>query len=189
MIFLLQEDDQPQLSELEVAWLSLDFDKMQEFADELKEKPENELFKVLNDINTGKRERNVSLVENYSKFFIDNNLSNFADCIHSTYMANMLLHGLSNQAHYNYMIHSIPYGKRFSKASKLTVDIKEEFLVKLIMKFYDINKYDALMYLKIMNEKNTLQTFLQDARGMVTDDFLKSITKNVKEQKELKKLL
>lgn len=182
-------DEEEQLSEVELAWKTQDWDKVQELADELKEKPENELFSVLNDINNGKRERDVAYVDAYSKYFIDNNLSNFADCIYPTYMSNLLLANMSNQAHYNYMLHAVPKGKRFNKNSKLTVDVKEEFILKLLMKFYRINKDDAVMYKRILETKDKLSAFLTDAKGMVTDEFLKSVTKNVKEQKELKKLL
>lgn len=188
MICLFGEDEQ-QYSEHDVAWFGKDWEAVQKLADSYKEKPENEFFMLLNNINTGKKELPVGNIDSYSKFAVDNMLSKHVDCIHHVYMANMLLHGMSDQAHHNYLMNAIPHGKRFAKAVKLDESFKDKFVLQLLQKFYKVNPSKAVEYRDLLQHKGKLDAVLQQAKGFVTDEFLKSITKNVKEQKELKRLL
>ncbi|BBC78095.1 clamp loader of DNA polymerase [Escherichia phage EcS1] len=181
-------DDDVELNEHEVAWKSRDQVKIQELADSFKEKAENELFAIMNDITFGKAQRNLATSESYSKFFIDNSLSQHVDCMISVYRMNLLGSGLSDQAHYNYYLNSIPKAKRFSKWAKAQTDnINIVFVIKLLMKYHTINADDARMYLDTYKAKEHLPEMLKKMKGLVTDDFLKTVTKNVKEQKQFKK--
>lgn len=181
-------DDDVQLNEHEIAWKSRDQAKIQELADSFKEKPENELFAILNDITFGKNERNLSTSENYNKFWIDNSLSQHVDCIIPVYRMNLLGAGLSDQAHFNYMLHSISKGKRFSKWAKAHEDdINVVLLLKLIAQYHQVNNDVARRYLETYKLKGHLPAMLKKMKGLVTDEFLATVTKNVKEQKQFKK--
>lgn len=182
----LFEDDE-QLSEFDIAWYSKDWEAIQKLADSFKEKAENELFDIMNNITSGKQPRDLSQSENYSKFWIDNALSQHVDCMMAVNMMNMIGNGLSDQAHHNYYLTAISQGKRYGKWAKLTEDASELLILKVLMKYYDINSDDAVMYREILTGKNNLRAVLKKAKSLVTDDMLKSVTKNPKEQKEFKK--
>ncbi len=178
--------EQP-LSEHEVAWFGSDFDSIQKLADSYKQSQESELFAILGDITQNKKPRNLSQSENYSKYMIDNALSQHVDCMMQVNQMNLLGAGLSDQHHYNYYLETISQGKRYGKWAKLTLDTSEVFINKVIMAYYNINENDALMYRQILGKNNQLNDILKKAKGLVTDEFLKSITKNVKEIKQFKK--
>ena len=181
-------DDDVVLNEHEIAWKSRDEDKIRELADSFKEKAENELFAILNDLTFGKNERNLSVSENYSKFFLDNAMSQHPDCIIQAATMNLIGGGLSDQAHYNYYLHSVSKGKRFSKFAKAgSDDVNVVLLVKLIAEFHKVNETIASGYLKMYKLKGHLPAMLKKMKGLVTDEFLKTVTKNVKEQKDFKK--
>lgn len=181
-------DDDVQLNEHEIAWKSRDEKKIQELADSFKEKAESELFAIMNDITFGKNERNLATSESYSKFFIDNSLSQHVDCMIPVYRMNLLAGGLSDQAHFNYYLHSIPKGKRFGKWAKgQDVDANVVFIIRLLMAYHQINNDDAYRYFETYKMKGHLPAMLKKMKGLVTDDFLKTVTKNVKEQKQFKK--
>lgn len=180
-------DDDEKLSEFDLAWYSKDWDAVQKLADSFKEKAENELFDIMNDITSSKNHRDLSQSDNYSKFWIDNALSQHVDCMMSVNVMNMIGAGLSDQAHFNYYLHSISQGKRYGKWAKLTEDASELLVLKVLMQYYKINSDDAVMYKTILERKNKLRDVLKKAKALVTDDFLKGVTKNAKEQKEFKK--
>lgn len=182
----LFEDDE-QLSEFDIAWYSKDYEAIQKLADSFKEKAENELFDIMNNITSGKQARDLSQSENYSKFWIDNALSQHVDCMMAVNVMNMIGAGLSDQAHHNYYLHSISQGKRYGKWAKVTVDSSELLVLKVLMAYYQINSDDAVMYRTILEKKGKLREVLKKAKALVTDDMIKVVTKNPKEQKEFKK--
>ncbi len=61
-------------------------------------------------------------------------------------------------------------------------------IIKLLAKRYQVNTNDAINYKSILTKNGKLPLVLKELKGLVTDDFLKEVTKNVKEQKQLKKL-
>lgn len=181
-------DDDVELNEHELAWKSRDMAKIQELADSFKEKPENELFAIMNDITFNKGTRDIDKSDNYNKFWLDNSLSQHVDCIIAVNRMNLLGAGLDDQAHYNYYLNAVSKGKRFGKWAKASEDTVDNKLINsLLMKFYNINSHDAVMYREMMMAKNKLGEFLKRVKGIVTDEFLKTVTKNVKEQKQFKK--
>ena len=179
-------DDEPEYNEHQIAWLTKDWSAVQKCADQFKESPESEFFGLIGAINDTKQQINVSQMD-YSKFMIENALSQHADCMPAVYVMNLVGQGLSDQAHFNYMKHAVPKGKRYGKWAKLTEDSNKMLVLKVIQAFYQINVYDADMYHKTMFAKGNLLSFLKQAKALVTDEMVKSITKNVKEQKQLKK--
>lgn len=182
------DDGCDEYNEHEQAWLAKDWDHVQALADQYKEKEEADIFKTIKNINQSKHEQYVD--QDYSKYMIDNLLSQHIDCIHTVYMSNLLMSGLSDQSHLNYLIQAIPAGKRYAgKSAQLSTDIKQVFILKLLMKRYQINYDSALMYKQVLEKKNCLEQVLKQCKGLVTDELIKSVTKVVKEQNELKKLL
>lgn len=187
MALSLFEDDVQQ-NEHEIAWKSRDFDEVQKLADSFKEKAENELFDILNDITSTKRPRNLAQSENYNKFWIDNALSQHVDCLIAANTMNLIGEGLPDQHHFNYYLHSISQGKRYGKWAKAhDMEAPQALIIKLLMKYHSINIEDAFMYLDTYKAKGHLPSVLKKMKGLVTDEFLKTVTKNVKEQKEFKK--
>lgn len=181
-------DDDVQLNEHEVAWKQRDFDSVQKLADSFKEKAENELFAILDDITASKRQRNLAQSENYNKFWIDNALSQHVDCIIAVNRMNLIGAGLTDQQHFNYYLHALPQGKRYGKwAKEEQGDVNTQLVVKLLMKYHTINAADAFNYFEQYKAKGHLKEVLKRVKGLVTDDFLKTVTKNVKEQKQFKK--
>lgn len=179
-------DDDIQFNEHQIAWYGKDWTAVQGAADTFKEKPENEFFEILGAINE-KKSCSIAQKE-YSKFMVENALSQFPECLPSVYAMNLIGAGLSDQAHFNYMVASVPRGKRYGKWAKLVEDTSEVFIIKLLSKLYTINSNDALMYKKILEKNGKLSLVLKEAKGLVTDEFVKEVTKNVKEQKQFKKL-
>lgn len=182
-------DEEEKHSGHDIAWLSRDWEMVQKLADSFKETPENEFFAILNNINVDKKDMYVENIESYSKFAIDNTLSKSIECLQAVYFANLFLHQMDDQSHFNYLLNAIPQGRRYAKSSKIENPIKDVFIIKLLMKYYNVNEYRAKEYRELLEHKNVLNDVLKLTKGFVTDDFVKSITKNVKEQKELKKLL
>ena len=178
--------DEDPISEHDVAWMSKDWDAVQKLADSYKEKTENELFSILNDITVTKKERNLSQCSNYSKTWIDLALSQHVDCLISVNAMNLVGGGLSDQDHYNYYLNSISEGKRYGKWAKITLDASETLINKVLMLYYSINSDDAEMYREILTAKNKLKDVLHKAKSLVSDELIKTITKNVKEQKNIK---
>lgn len=171
----------------QVAWMNKDWDAVKALCEEYKEKPENELFQALNAINSSKEHIDVSMM-NYSKFMVDTMLSNHEDCLDSVFISNVALSGLPDQAHFNYLSMTIPNGRRFSKSTKIAEPLKDKYILKLLMEFYKVNSSTAYMYRTLLERKGNLESFLQRAKALATDEFLKTITKNPKEIKELKLL-
>lgn len=182
-------DDDVQLNEHEVAWKQRDFDSIQKLADSFKEKADNELFALLNDMTATKQQRNLAQSENYSKFWFDNAMSQHVDCIVQANTMNLIGAGLTDQQHFNYYLHAVPKGKRYGKWAKPygDADTNTVLIIKLLMKFHTINSVDAYNYLEMYKLKGNLPAVLTKLKGLVTDEFLKTVTKNVKEQKEIKK--
>lgn len=180
-------DDEPEVNEHRIAWLSQDWDSIKKLVNEFKPEPSNGLFKALNNINSGK-DFSIEMPEDYSQFVINSMLCNHLDCLEHVYYANMFLSKLPDKVHYNYMLNLIPKGKRFSKSTKLDDPLHRKFYIELIRKFYKVNHNKAYSYYDLMMTKDTLESFMVRARPMVTEEFIKTITKNPKEIKEMKKL-
>lgn len=187
MLCLFDEDEK--LSDHDIAWMSKDWEAVQKLADSYKEKPENEFFAILNNINVDKKDMFVGNMDSYSKFAIDNTLSKSIECIQAVYFTNLFMHGLDDQHHHNYLVAAIPQGRRYAKTTKIDDPIKDIFIIKLLAKYYVVNEFRAREHMELLRHKGKLDDVLKLTKCFVTDEFIKSITKNVKEQKELKKLL
>lgn len=179
-------DDDVQLNEHQVAWYSRDEAEIKRLSDTFKETAENEFFAIIGAIN---EKKDISIgTRDYSKFMVENALSQFPECMPSVYAMNLIGSKLSDEAHFNYLKASVPRGRRFGKWAKLTESVQETLVLRVLMNHYKVNINDAQNYQRILSNKNKLSETLKRLRGTVTDELVKSITKNVKEQKQLKKL-
>lgn len=179
-------DDDVELNEHQIAWYSKDWSLVQEAADQFKEKAENEFFEIIGAINN---KTNCSIAQkDYSKFMVENALSQFPECMPAVYAMNLVGSGLSDEAHFNYLMAAVPRGKRFGKWAKLVEDTSEILVIKLLAKRYQVNTNDAMNYKTTLENNGKLSVVLKELKGYVTDEFLKEVTKNVKEQKQFKKL-
>lgn len=179
-------EDDVQLNEHELAWFAKDWDAVQKAADLFKQKEESEFFEILGAI---QEKKSCSIAQkSYSKFMVENVLSQHADCIPAVYAMNLVGSGLSDEAHFNYMMAAVPRGRRYGKWAKLTESNQDALVLHVLMSHYKVNIYDAQMYQRTLELKGNLKGTLKKLKGLVTDDLVKSITKNVKEQKQLKKL-
>ncbi|AHJ86897.1 clamp loader subunit [Salmonella phage STP4-a] len=178
-------DDDVQFNEHQVAWYSKDWNKVQEMADTFKQKAENEFFEIIGAINE-KKQCSIAQKE-YNKFMVENALSQHPECMTAVYTMNLIGSELSDEAHFNYMVAAVPQGRRFGKWAKLIEDTQEILILRVLMKYYTINLNDAQVYRETLERKGKLGIVLKEAKGLVTDEFLKDVTKNVKEQKQFKK--
>lgn len=188
MLPFFDAEDEVQFSEHELAWMHKDWDAVKALSEEYKQKPENLLFAVLNGINSSKADLSADELEGYSKFMVDSMLSRHADCLPAVMTSNMFLSGLDDIHHYNYLKLAVPQGRRFAKTGKLDESLKDRYIIALLCEFYKVNPQVAFTYRKTLENKGNLEHFLKRAKAMATDSFLKTITKNPKEIKELKSL-
>ena len=182
----LFEDDEP-VNDIEQSWLHGDWERIKEVSQADRVKPENELFAILDAI-TMKRDCDIERMT-YSKWAIEAMLSRHLDCIQVVSNANMFLRDVPDSVHFEYLRTLIPQGRKFSKNSKLPSDIKDIFIFFLLAKFYNCSAEKVVLYKHLLENKGNLSSVLSKCKIYVTDDLLKSVTKNPKEQKELKALL
>lgn len=180
-------DEEPEIDEIEIAWINGDWDKVKEFSQADREKPENELFVILDAI-TLKRDCDIERMT-YSKWAIEAMLSRHIDCIQIVSNANMFLKDVPDRVHFEYLRTLIPRGRKFSKNAKLPTDVKEQFILKLLAKYYNCSLEKVVLYKYLLENKGNLESVLSKCKIYATDELMKTITKNVKEQKELKAIL
>ena len=182
-------EDEPKLNDHQIAWMSQDWERVKTLSEEFKDPATNDLFGILGCITFEKNNLDVDSSDCYSKYWIDNALSQHPDCLtHVNYM-NLFGGKLSDQMHFDYYLNAIPKGKRFGKWASYKDDVKDSLILNVIMKVSTVSIDTARLYVNIMKEKNTLNEWLKIHKGILTDDFYKNITKNQKELKMLKKIV
>lgn len=177
------------LDEHSVAWLSKDWTKVQKLSDSFKETTERVLFKTLDNLTVSKKPAVVDVDGDYSKYMIDNALSNYVDCLTFVNEMNLFGAGLTDQMHHDYYLHAIPKEKRYAKWASYKEDIKDLLVIRIIMKRSNVDNDTAKMYMSIMEGKGTLIEFLKKSKFLLTDEFYKTITKNNKDKKILMEIV
>ncbi|QDH49142.1 DNA polymerase accessory protein [Pantoea phage Phynn] len=139
--------DEPELNEHEAAWRSRDWDAIESLCKSYtKEKESNFLFDVLGQLQNGKQRMIVSNNDAYSKFYIDNAMSQHIDTMMPAYVMNLVGHGLPDQAHFDYYLDSVRASKRYGAWAKLTEDHEEKVILSVLRKVYGINTRVAMEY-------------------------------------------
>ena len=177
------------LNEHEIAWRSGDWDKVKQLAKQFAEKPDNPLFKLLDEITVNKNRINADENRHYDKYFVNTALSQHADCLYPVYVMNLVGHGLSDQMHFDYLQGSIRKGKRYGKWAKMTEQNDIKLIQTVLSKLYCINVDDAIDYYEIAVEKGYLDKLLKRAKPIATDELIEGVTKNKQERSRLKKLI
>lgn len=183
------DEDEVQLNEHEIAWYSKDWDKVQQLADTFKEDKENVLFSIMDSITVNKKDITQEQLEEYSKHWIDNALSQHIDCIIPVYRMNLIGSELSEQSHFRYYMHAVSRGKRYGKWAKFTEDPVDHIILCLLSTYYKINMKDAEMYKDIMQRKNILDKELSKLKVIATDEFVRLNVKNKTEQTKVIKTI
>jgi hypothetical protein len=148
--FLLGEDDSPKLNEHQIAWLSKDWDKTKKLADSFKEKSANEFFYILNQINTQKKRINPEHMESYNQYAINSALSGHIDCSYHAYAMNLLGDAVSDQMHFDYLLHAVRSSKRYGGATSIVDPIEsmvDEVFARAVGKYYQVNLQRAKEYI------------------------------------------
>lgn len=118
------------------------------------------LGEALNSINFTKKNLvrnedgsiNNSEAKSFPSYIVLKSLSYHVDCVpYVAYLAERMTkaHNMSNEMQYEFLLHSIPKGKRFAKWAKP----KNEKALELLMEYYNINHSTAKGYLRLMSEE------------------------------------
>lgn len=182
-------EEERQLNEHEIAWRERNWEKVAELADQFSEKPDNALFKIMDNITFNKNRINADLEPAYNQRWINTALSQHADCLYGAYVMNLIGEGLPYQMHYDYLMHSVTKGKRYGKWAKLTEELDLKIVLMAISKAYTVNIDDAKFYYELANEKGYMNKLLRKVKCFVTDDLIASVTKNQTERKRLRKII
>lgn len=138
------------LNDHEVAWKSKNWDSVKKLADSFKQDPNNEFTDIMNRINSNKVRLNTELCESYNQYSINHVLSNHIDCSYHVYAMNLLGECISNQMHFDYLMHSLRAAKRYGGvkgASDSIEDIVGKVFVKCVARFYQVNTIRAGEYI------------------------------------------
>lgn len=182
-------EEPTQLNEHEIAWRDRNWDKVSELADSFAEKPDNALFKIMDNITLDKNKMNVDVDPVYNQRWINTALSQHPDCLYSAYVMNIIGHELPDQMHYDYLLHSVTKGKRYGKWARLTEELDQKLVFMAISKAYLVNNDDAKFYFELANEKGYMDKLLKRVKPYATDEMIAGITKNQTERKRLRKII
>ena len=128
------------------------------------------LSEALNSINFTKKNLirnddgsiNEEEAKSFPSYIVLRSLSYHTDCVpYVAYLNQMMTkeHGMSNAMQYEFLLHTIPKGKRFAKWSKP----KNEKALELIMEYNTVSYNVAKDYLRLLNEEQINELLL--ARG------------------------
>lgn len=138
------------LNEHEIAWRGHDWDAVKKLADSFKVKEANEFFYILDQINQRKSRIEADCFESYSQFAINNMLSRHIDCAYHVYNMNLLGECISDQMHYDYLMHSVRPGKRFGGAGDIVDplhDMEKSVFIRAVAKYFECNEDRAKEYI------------------------------------------
>lgn len=121
------------INEHEVAWKGRDWGAVKKLADSFKTESANEFYDILNRINTNKSRVSVDTYENYNQYNVNSSLSRHIDCVTHAYHMNLLGDELSDQMHFDYLLHSVRPANRYGGVKDIADPI-EEMCHKVFMK-------------------------------------------------------
>ena len=146
------------LNEHEVAWKSKNWDSVKKLADSFKEDPDNEFRDIMNRINSNKTRLNTNVCDSYSSYAINSVLSAHIDCAYHVYNMNLLGDAISDQMHFDYLMHSVRPAKRYGGASAISDGIEamvQHTFVRCVGLFYCVGKERALEYVSMFTDEQT----------------------------------
>lgn len=151
-------------SDLRRAIRNNDEDYLETYLKQYDKEKDNDLFLVLNKI-TVERDLNfdVSKVK-YNKYIIDDMLSRNANCLGSVFITNIIGDGLTNQQHYDYLVRTIPVGRKsYKDNTKRYLDANAyEMMVKILLcMVYMCRMEVAKDYYDVLVSRNKVDEFVQ----------------------------
>lgn len=169
------------LNEHEMAWRSKDWDSVKKLADNFKEKPTNEFFYILNQINNDKRRINPDDIESYNQYAINSMLSKHLDCIQHVFNMNLIGDSISDQMHFDYLLHGVRPSKRYGGAGEIAdpvEDMAEKVFYKCVAKVYEVSIERGKDYVDLLTYKEEtakIRYLKKTAGAMVTDAMIKEV--------------
>ncbi|MGL5579401.1 MAG: DNA polymerase clamp loader subunit A [Cetobacterium sp.] len=164
------------LNEHQIAWRGQQWDSVKKLADSFKQDDANEFFFILNQLNQTKQRLNVDLLDNYSPFNVNSNLSRHIDCIFHVYEMNLLGDSISEQMHYDYLLHAVRSGKRFKGAEDIKDPIEEmveKVFVACVAKLFEVNTIRATEYIEHHFDETKIAILKKRVWPMVTEQLIK----------------
>lgn len=187
---------EPKESDLGRALRTKDEEYIKNYLKQFDTKKDNELFFILDKI-TVSRDLNFDVSSvNYNKYIIIEMLSRSLDCLGSVVTLNLIGDGLSNQQHYDYLVRTIPVGrKKYQDGSRkyLRVDAHEVLSLLIIMHVYGCNENTAKDYLEVLTVKGVMNDMIFQYRSYLeTEDAINKMKKMIRhadQQKEFNLLV
>lgn len=139
------------LNEHEIAWKSKDWVAVRKLVDQYKIKGSNEFYHILNQINSQKKRLNTDYLDSYNQFTINQALSGHIDCLTHTFYMNLLSGHISDQMHFDYLLHSIRPSKRYGGASTIVDPIDtmvDTVFQKAVARYFKVSDQRAREYLE-----------------------------------------
>lgn len=126
-------EEEVAINEHEMAWKGRDWDSVKKLADSFKTESANEFYDILNRINTNKSRVSTDTYEEYNPYKVNASLSRHIDCVTHAYEMNLLGDAISDQMHFDYLLHSVRPARRYSGAGDIADPI-DEMCHKVFMK-------------------------------------------------------
>lgn len=169
----------------ELAWMSKDWDKVDELVKEYSGIEKTNLFDIIEQITFSKKPITPEQLSVYDKWFVNNALSQNVDCLYYVDQMNLFGEKLSNEQHYNYYLLNIRKQKRYTKWAKVSYDLETEIYKQLLAKRFSINLRDAEVYYSILLKSDRLKNI--ELKHLADQEF-KNI-KTAQDKKVLKTIL
>lgn len=166
--------DSPKLNEHQIAWIGKDWDKVKKLSDAFKEKPVNEFFFILNQINTQKNRINPDHFESYNQYSINSVMSGHIDCSYHAYAMNLLGDAVSDQMHFDYLLHGVRPSKRYGGAGAIVDPVEmmcDEVFACAVGKYYKVSLERAKEYIT--------EDFNQEQIGLLKKMLCKTIDESM----------
>lgn len=182
------------LNEHELAWRGREWDSVKKLADSFKGEEINEFFYVLNQINQGKSRVDTSDLESYSQFSVNNALSSHIDCMTHAFYMNLLGDCISDQMHYDYLMHSVRPSKRYGSAKAVQDPIElvvDKVFIKAVSRYYQVNvdrgreyveshfDLDQIAHLKHILSSTIDEKFVKDTCPYVKKPDINKVLKSI----------
>lgn len=179
-----------ELNEHQIAWKSRDWDSVKKLADSFKTDPENEFRDIMNRINSNKSRLHADAYESYSMYSINNVLSAHVDCMYHVYNMNLLGDSISEQMHFDYLLHSVRPAKRYGSVSVVadqTTALVNETFILAISRTYEVSRERAKEYFSGFTQ-DEIDYIMKLLSRTITEDMVKTACPHIKNV-DVKKVL
>lgn len=180
--------DEDEIDPHQAAWMSRDWDKVDELVKQFTKDADNEFFDVLHQINQGKKRLCIAGVESYNKWNVDVAMSQHIDTMYPAYVMNLIGSGLSDQAHFDYYCEEVRSARRVGAWAKLVEDGEEKVILKVLQRKYAINTRIAMEYHQELKDLGQLEAWKKKIKPLALSA-ISDVVKNKKDQKTVEKII